>query len=145
MKKESDFKDWLQRGGARSVNAQNRRISAIRTIERKLEDLGMPFRDLDAAWEDDRFESLRKRLGRMRDDARSGGQDYRILMPGSEKPHNRLSNYSSWLAQYGRFLDGEPPGSARDADRIRQYVLDHYIQAGPAAEAQTGRSPSGRR
>ena len=54
----------------------------------------MPFRDLDEAWEADRFESLRERLG-----------------------------------QYARFLAGEPPGSAKDADRIRQYVLEHIIES----------------
>ena len=64
----------------------------------------------------------------MRKDARSGGQDYRILMPGSKNPHNGLSNLGSWLGQYGRFLDGEPPGPAKDADRIRQYVLEHNIE-----------------
>ena len=89
----------------------------------------MPFPDLDAAWKADRFESLRERLRRMWEDARDGGQDYRILMPDAEKPHNRLSNWRSWLKQYGRFLDGEPPRLAKDADLIRQYVLENYIQA----------------
>jgi hypothetical protein len=36
------------------------------------------------------------------------------------------------LGQYGRFLAGDPPGPAKDADRIRQYVLEHYIE--PARE-----------
>ena len=130
--KESAFKTWLEQGGAQTVAGRNSRVFAIRTIERKLEELGMPFRDLDAAWEADRFEALRERLRRMREDARDGGQDYRILMPESENPHNRLSNWRSWLGQYGRFLAGEPPGSAKDADRIRQYVLEHYIE--PARE-----------
>ncbi len=98
----------------------------------------MPFPDLDAAWRADRFESLRERLRRMREDARDGGQDYRILMPDAENPHNRLSNWHSWLGQYGRFLDGEPPGLAKDADLIRQYVLEHYIQ--PAREEGRGQA-----
>ena len=132
MKKENDFKAWLEQGGAQTVAGRNSRSFAIRTIERKLEELGMPFRDLDAAWEADGFESLRERLRQMREDARDGGQDYRILMPDSERPHKRLSNWGSWLGQYGRFLAGEPPGSAKDADRIRQYVLEHYIE--PARE-----------
>ena len=76
----------------------------------------MPFPDLDAAWKADRFESLSERLSQMREDARDGGRDYQILMPNSKKPHNRLSSWSSWLKQYGRFLDGEPPGSNKDAD-----------------------------
>ena len=138
MTKESEFKNWLEQGGAKAVAGRNSRASAIRSIERKLEELGMPFRDLDAAWKADRFESLRERLRRMREDARDGGQDYRILMPDSENPHNRLSNWRSWLGQYGRFLDGEPPKLAKDADLIRQYVLEHYIQ--PAREEGRGQA-----
>ena len=76
----------------------------------------MPFPDLDAAWKADRFESLHERLHRIREDARDGGQDYRVLMPNSENPHKRLSSWRSWLKQYGRFLDGEPPGPAKDTD-----------------------------
>ena len=126
MTKKNDFRTWLEKAGV-SDNGQNTRSFAIRTIERKLEELGIPFRDLDEAWEADGFASLRERLRKMRNDAKEGGQDYRILMPESEKPLNRLSNSLTWLKQYGRFLAGDPPGLAQDADRIRQHVLDRYI------------------
>ena len=138
MERENEFKAWLEQGGAQTVNGRNSRAFAVRTIERKLGELGMPFRDLAQAWEADQFESLRERLRSMREDARDGGQDYRTLMPDSKNPHNRLSNWGSWLNQYGRFLDGEPPGPARDADRIRQYVLEHYIE--PAREKGRGKA-----
>jgi hypothetical protein len=95
----------------------------------------MPYENLEEAWKADQFAGLRERLKAMRDDARSGGEDYRVLMPDSEKPLNRLSNWSSWLAQYGRFIAGEPPGAAKDADRIRQHVLEEYIE--PAREEGT--------
>ena len=127
MTKENAFKGWLEQGGVQTKGRKTRSY-AIQTIERKLEELGMPFGDLDSAWEADRFESLRERLRRMQEDAREGGQDYRILMPDSEKPHNRLPSWRSWLGQYGRFLAGDSPRSAKDADRIRQYVLEHYIE-----------------
>lgn len=132
MAKLDEFKTWLEQGGAQAEAGRNSRAYAIRTIERNLEALGMPWRNLEEAWEADRFGELRERLKRMRQDARAGGQDYRILMPDSENPHNRLSNWISWLGQYGRFLAGDPPGAAKDADRIRQYVLEHYIE--PARE-----------
>lgn len=132
MTKEHEFKTWLEQGGAQTEAGRNSRAYAIRTIERNLSALGMPHRDLDEAWEADRFEALRERLREIREDARTGGQDYRILMPDSDNPHNRLSNWGSWLGQYGRFLAGDPPGAAKDADRIRQYVLEHYIE--PARE-----------
>ena len=136
MTKGKTFNDWLERGGARAAQARNSRAYAIRTIERKLEELGMPFQNLDEAWKADRFASLRERLRQMRQDAREGGQDYRILMPESDNPNNRLSNWHSWLGQYGRFLDGEPPGPASHADRIRQYVLQNHIE--PAREEGRG-------
>ncbi|SIR36713.1 5-methylcytosine-specific restriction enzyme B [Paracoccus thiocyanatus] len=132
MTKEHEFKTWLEQGGAQTEAGRNSRAYAIRTIERNLSALGMPHRDLDEAWEADRFEALRERLRKIREDARTGGQDYRILMPDSDNPHNRLSNWGSWLGQYGRFLAGDPPGAAKDADRIRQYILEHYIE--PARE-----------
>lgn len=138
MTKEHEFKAWLEQGGAQTENGRNSRAHAIRTIERSLAALGMPYQDLDEAWEADRFETLRERLREIREDARDGGQDYRILMPDSENPHNRLSNWRSWLGQYGRFLDGEPPGPARDADGIRQYVLERYIE--PAREEGRGKA-----
>ncbi len=132
MTNDSDFKTWLEQGGAQTEKGRSSRAYAVRTIERNLGALGMPYQDLDEAWKADRFETLRERLRKMREDARAGGQDYRILMPDSDKPHNRLSSWGSWLGQYGRFLAGDPPGAAKDADRIRQYVLEQYIE--PARE-----------
>tara|TARA_R110002110_G_scaffold85816_4_gene223686 strand:- start:11137 stop:13647 length:2511 start_codon:yes stop_codon:yes gene_type:complete len=129
---ESEFKAWLEKGGAKADKARNSRVYALRTIERNLAALGMPYQDLNEAWEVDQFAGLRARLKKMRDDAHSGGEDFRILMPNSEKPHNRLSSWSSWLGQYGRFISGEPPGPTKDADRIRQHVLQEYIE--PARE-----------
>ena len=128
MKKEIEFKVWLEEGGALTAAGRNSRSYAVRTIEQNLTALGMSHEDLEDAWEADRLEGLRERLKKMREDARQGGQDYRILMPESKKPHNRLSNWGSWLGQYGRFLAGDPPGAAKDADRIRQYVIEHYIE-----------------
>ncbi|MCB2129584.1 MAG: AAA family ATPase [Rhodobacteraceae bacterium] len=129
---DNEFKAWLEQGGAQTEAGRNSRTYAVRTIERNLAALGMPYENLEEAWKADQFSGLRERLKAMRNDARSGGEDYRILMPDSEKPHNRLSNWSSWLAQYGRFIAGEPPGAAKDADRIRQHVLEQYIE--PARE-----------
>ena len=132
MRDENQFKTWLEEGGAQTQNGRNSRAYAVRTIEKNLTALGLPYQSLDDAWAVDQFAGVRLRLKKMRDDARAGGEDYRILMPDSEKPHNRLSNWSSWLAQYGRFISGEPPRAAKDADRIRQHVMEHYIE--PARE-----------
>jgi 5-methylcytosine-specific restriction protein B len=135
LRDENEFKAWLEQSGAQTKAGRNSRTYAVRTIERNLTALGMPDQNLEEAWESDQFVGIRDRLKLMRDDARSGGTDFRILMPDSENPHNRLSSWSSWLAQYGRFLAGDPPGIAKDADRIRQHVLEKYIE--PAREEGT--------
>jgi 5-methylcytosine-specific restriction protein B len=125
--REEEFKAWLEAGGAKAEAARNTRAHAVRTIENNLAALGSPYADLNEAWKADRFEQLRRRLKELREEFPARGTGYRILMPQSENPSNRLSNWRSWLAQYGQFLSGEPRGG-RDADRIRQYVLEHYVE-----------------
>lgn len=115
MIKEEEFDNWLKAGGAQKPSGRKNRISTIRLVERKLDELGIDFADLESAWRKDRFRSLLERLSQMRQDAQIGGQDYRILMPNSEKPISRLENMRNYVARYGRFLDGEPPRSPSDA------------------------------
>ncbi|MFC5842657.1 AAA family ATPase [Aminobacter ciceronei] len=134
--REEAFKAWLETGGARTETGRNTRAYAVRTIESNLAALGLSHADLDDAWKADRFEQLRQRLKDLREDFAAGGTEYKILMPKSDKPYNRLSSWRSWLGQYGQFLSGEPRGE-RDADRIRQYVLEHYIETGRERDAET--------
>ena len=133
--KEEAFKAWLDAGGATEAG-RNTRAYAVRTIEKNLAALGSPHSDLDAAWQVDRFEQLRQRLKDLRSQSVAGGGDYRILMPASDNPYNRLSAWQSWLGQYGQFLSGEPRG-ARDADRIRWHVLEHYVEPARESDADT--------
>src|SRR5262249_3266023 len=118
MVREEEFKNWLGQGGATPAS-QVTRSYAVRTIEGRLAALGSPYTDLDSAWRGDEFKQLRQRLKDIRDDFRRGGTDFKQLMPQSDQPLNRLSNWRAWLVQYGQFLSGKPRGS-HDADRIRQ-------------------------
>jgi 5-methylcytosine-specific restriction protein B len=133
---EEAFKAWLEAGGAQSEAGRNTRTYAVRTIEKNLRELGSPHADLDAAWQADRFDHLRQRLKELRDQFKAGGTEYRLLMPQSDKPFERLSSWRSWLGQYGQFLSGEARGE-RDADHIRQYVIEHYIESAREREADT--------
>lgn len=126
--KEEEYKAWLEAGGANAQAGRETRAYAMRTIENKLAQLGSPHATLEEAWQADNFNQLRERLNQLREDFAAGGTDYRILMPRSENPAGRLTNWRSWLRGYGRFLNGDPHGE-RDADRIRQYVLEHYIES----------------
>lgn len=136
MMQEEAFRAWLQAGGGTAEAARNTRIYAVRTIENNLAKLGSVHGTLEDAWREDQFAQLRQRLKELRDDFLAGGTQFRILMPQSENPAKRLSNWRAWLGQYGRFLSGEPRGS-QDADRIREYVLEHYVEPARASEEDT--------
>lgn len=128
---EADFKAWLAERGAKTESGRSTRSHGVRTIENNLAALGSPHADLAEAWQADKFLHLRQRLKAMQADFRDGGSDFKILMPQSEKPLNRLASWRSWLGQYGQFLQGEELGD-RYADAIRRHVLETYIE--PARE-----------
>jgi 5-methylcytosine-specific restriction protein B len=134
--KEQEFRAWLKAGGASSEAGLNTRVFAVRKIEENLASLGSPHANLETAWHADRFKQLRSKLSELRQNFVQKGTDYRILMPDSENPSNRLLSWRSWLVQYGKFLGGEPRGE-RNADRIRQHVLERYIEVARAREAET--------
>ncbi len=102
---QEEFKQWLEANGAQTPQGRSTRAHAVKTIEAQLAALGSAHADLDAAYAADRFEGLRTRLKSMRENAQQGGKDFRILMPQSHDPINRLSSWRGWLAQYGRFLE----------------------------------------
>lgn len=101
---EDEFEGWLKWRGATSDGAIKSRIFAVRKIEENLHSLGSPHASLDDAFEADGFGKLRERLKEIRADAHKDGQEFRILMPDSENPLNRLAKWNSWLGQYGQFL-----------------------------------------
>lgn len=107
---EKAFQDYLNWKGATAKPAQDTRIRAVRKIEDNLAALGFPHADLDEAFATDGFAALRARIRAIRADALADGEDFRILMPQSDNPANRLANFSNWLGDYGRALvwrDGE--------------------------------------
>jgi len=134
--REAEFKAWLAANGANTEAGRSTRTHAVRTIEKNMAALGSPHSNLDEAWAADQFEQLRARLKELRQDFQAGGTDFRILMPESKEPVNRLSSWRSWLGQYGQFLGGAATGNS-DADRIRRYVLETYIEPAREKEADT--------
>ncbi|MCP5385461.1 MAG: AAA family ATPase [Novosphingobium sp.] len=124
--REEEFRQWLEANGANTPAGRNTRVHAVRTIEGKLSELGLNYSDLEQAWGTSRFTDVRDAITALRADFDAGGERFRILMPQSENPRNRLASWRSWLGQYGQFLDGGL--ATNDADRIRRHVLETYIE-----------------
>ncbi|WP_428925420.1 AAA family ATPase [Marinibacterium sp. SX1] len=141
--RDEDYDRWLHDNGARSRNGRTTRIFALRKIESMMPQLGMAQADLEAAWHADRLDALLGRLKEMQADFKRGGDDYRILMPASEKPGNRLAGWRSWLGQYGRFLAEVTSGQDDHAriDATLEQWLAHFRQSFPGFERFDLRHP----
>lgn len=133
---DTGFREYLKRNGANTEPGRNTRVHAVRKIEASLSELGSSDADLEAAYRTDRFEALRQTIKSIRTDALAGGKKYRVLMPESENPKNRLASWNSWLAQYGRFLasrdDGDHPDERFSAGMEK--LRDTFLQRMPGFE-----------
>lgn len=129
--REEAFRDWLEANGANTEAGRSTRCYAVRTVEAKLSELGFEQNTLEEILAADLFAELRQAIADLRRDFDRGGERYRILMPNSDRPRNRLSSWQSWLGQYERFLRGAALGDS-DADKIRRHVLETYVE--PARE-----------
>jgi 5-methylcytosine-specific restriction enzyme B len=122
---EEGYKAWLAARGVGSASIATR-TGNIRKVEQNLAGLGVAYSDLNVGCETDQLASAIGAVRALRKDALAGGQEYRLLMPGSEKPAPRLANVAAWVRQYRDFRLGAQPGD-KPADRIRQHALEHYI------------------
>lgn len=125
--KKDEFQAWLASRGV-GGNSQRTRIFAIQKIEGAMEALGSPFTGLEDAFENDGFEQLVSTIKELGQDFETGGERYRILMPDSEKPTNRLINSASWLKQYGRFIreekDPQKKSDWAELEQLRERFLE---------------------
>jgi len=126
---ESGFRAWLLGEGRESSvkeSGASHRVERLRKLEGKLAELGVSFTSLDLAYNTDRLASVIAAVAELQADFKAGGEKYRVLMPQSEAPKNRLSNMKRFVGQYRDYLDGSSTGET-DADRIRRHALDTYI------------------
>jgi 5-methylcytosine-specific restriction protein B len=123
---EAGFRQMLLARGNASTGVETR-INYLKTIEKNLKGLGLPFADLDAAFEADRLASVTEAIRGLIADHKAGGTAYLLLFPRSENPGNRLANLPTFLKHYRDYRSGAGMADS-DADRIRQYALEHFVQ-----------------
>ncbi len=127
---EAGFREMLLARGNAPTGVETR-ISYLKTIEKNLAGLGLPFADLDAAFEADRLTSVIHAVRGLIADQKAGGTAYRLLFPQSVNPRNRLSNLPTVLKHYHDYRSGGGMADS-DAGRIRQYALKDFVE--PARE-----------
>lgn len=127
---EPGFREMLLARGNAPTGVETR-ISYVKTIEKNLSGLGLPFADLDAAFEADGLTSVIDAVRGLIADHKAGGVAYRLLFPQSVNPRNRLSNLPTFLKHYRDYRSGGGMADS-DAGRIRQFALKDFVE--PARE-----------
>lgn len=112
---EAGFRQMLLARGNAPTGVETR-INYLKTIEKNLAGLGLPFADLDAAFEADRLASVTEAIRGLIADHKAGGTGYLLLFPRSENPGNRLANLPTFLKHYRDYRSGAGMADS-DADR----------------------------
>ena len=102
---EVEYKKWLS-SGPWTEKSINSRLSLVRRLEKAQAAYGLADVDLDTAYETDGFDTLLELLADLINNAKSGGEKFRTLLPKTEHPERNLRNFKIFLEQYGTFLDG---------------------------------------
>lgn len=129
MQNENEFKIWLEQKGCSKQDVVNLRIDALRELESKLTELGMPFHTLVGGWKLDEFRSLRQSLLKILKDAKSRGY---IIDPDEIIAHDECTKLRVWLIQYARFLADDPP-----AEEELRMIPKNLILYGPPGTGKT--------
>jgi hypothetical protein len=120
------YKAWLTTRGI-SENSIRTRTYSVNKIATSLQDLGFGSLTLDDLWRGGRFEAVDEKLQALAENASAGGQDFRVLLPESEKPQLRLRSFRSWLGQYRQFLE-EQAGQLKRSDWLElERMRDEFL------------------
>ncbi|MBX3476288.1 MAG: AAA family ATPase [Brevundimonas sp.] len=111
---EAGFRQMLLARGNAPTGVETR-INYLKTIEKNLAGLGLPFTDLDAAFEADSLASIIEAMRGLISDHKAGGTAYLLLFPRSENPGNRLANLPTFLKHYRDFRSGSDMSSREGA------------------------------
>lgn len=102
---EAGFRQMLLARGNAPTGVETR-INYLKTIEKNLSRLGLPFADLDEAFGADSLASVTEAVRGLIVDHKANGTAYRLLFPQSENPGNRLANLPTFLKYYRDYRSG---------------------------------------
>jgi len=124
--RKEEFRTWLK---ARSLSSKAiaNRVSRAYRVERALEVLGLPFRDLDEAYDRDRLAAIVATLQDVRARARRGERPPAPLVKQATKPENQIGSLLNAIHHYRNFSDdrGDPAGGSWPAlEAMRRIFLD---------------------
>lgn len=127
---ETGFRQMLLARGNAATGVETR-IGYLKTIEKNLAGLGLPFADLDAAFDADALETVIEAMRGLMADHKAGGTAYRVIFPQAVNPKNRLANLPTFLKHYRDYRSGAGMAD-KVADRIREHALKQFVK--PARE-----------
>lgn len=124
------FRDWLKarRWNGEPLTSVSSRLSKARRFERSMRELGLPYDDLDAAFDMDGMEAATALLRDLCRRAAEAGEAPALLVGDSSSPAKRMNNVAAAVRNYRQFREaGADAGPAPDwpaLDELRDAFLD---------------------
>lgn len=125
-----DFRTWLKarRGpDGRPLTTVNNRIAAVKRFERHMADIGLPWTDLDGAFDEDGMAGVTETLKRLSKAAQQGQPVTPLLVGESTIPLQRINNMASAVRNYRQFRESEGArrgGTWPELESLRERFLE---------------------
>ncbi len=135
--KTEDFRAWLKarRGtDGKPLTTVSNRITAVKRFELHMRDLGLPWSDLDAAFDADGMAGSTAFLKSLRKAAEQGEPVTSLLVGETTIPLQRVGNMMAAVRNYRQFREAESNGS-RDPWPELEALRDRFLERAPDFES----------
>lgn len=125
-----DFRAWLKaRRGAdgKPLTTVNNRIAAVKRFERHMGDLGLPWADLDSAFDSDGMAGVFELLKAQRKSAEAGRPVSPLLVGDTTIPLQRINSMTASVRNYRQFRESEGAGPGEtwsELESLREIFLE---------------------
>jgi MoxR-like ATPase len=127
--KRDEFRAWLRtrRWNGKPITTVGNRMADVTRFERSMAELGLPWIDLDAAFEADGLAEVTARLKALCKLAAEGGQVPSALVGDTTIPRQRINKLTAAVRNYRQFRQeqmSKPQGSWPELEELRERFME---------------------
>jgi MoxR-like ATPase len=132
-----DFRAWLKarRGpDGQPLTTVNNRIAAVKRFERHMTDIGLPWGDLDAAFDADGMAGVTEKLKALGKGAQQGQPVSPLLVGDTTIPLQRINSMAASVRNYRQFRESEQTGRSGAWPEL-EALRERFLERAPDFES----------